>query len=426
MVNAAPSAAVNAEKDLELFAVCSPGLEPFAFRELEEAGLAVETAATGPGGGASGEEPSGTVGGIAFRGTLPDLYRANLRLRTVNRVLVRLGDFPASSFPELRRRAAGLSWEQYLRPGAPAAFRVACHRSRLYHQQAVAERVAGAIGDRLGQAPPVRKWADEDDGPGLQLVLVRLADNHCTISLDSSGALLHRRGYRLATAKAPLRETLAAGLVLASGWDGAAPLLDPFCGSGTIPIEAALLAAGRPPGRLRAFAFMGWPGFDPREWERLLIEADRAVRDQNPLILASDRDQGAVRSARENAERAGAGDRIDFSCRAVSAIEAPPGVGWVVTNPPYGVRVGRGKDLRNLYAQMGNVLRARCPGWELAFLCPDPVLAGHTGLRPKGGIRLAHGGIPLTLWKGTIPPGRLERSLKKVPGQPPLPSGCRG
>ena len=181
------------------------------------------------------------AGGIAFRGTLPDLYRANLQLRTVNRVLVRLGDFPAPSFPELRRRAAALAWERFLRPGGPVALRVACHRSRLYHQQAVAERVAGAIGDRLGQAPPVQKWSDDEDRRGLQLVLVRVADNHCTVSLDSSGPLLHRRGYRLAGAKAPLRETLAAGLVLASGWDGVSPLLDPFCGCGTTVCAAQKL-----------------------------------------------------------------------------------------------------------------------------------------------------------------------------------------
>lgn len=392
---------VPQETPLDLFAVCSPGLETFSLQELE-AGWAVETASLRPGLGTPEQGPGGTSGGIAFRGTLPDLYRANLQLRTVNRVLVRLGDFPAPSFPELRRRTAALAWERFLRPGVPVALRVACHRSRLYHQQAVAERVVGAIGDRLGQAPPVQKWSDDEDRRGLQLVLVRVADNHCTVSLDSSGPLLHRRGYRLAGAKAPLRETLAAGLVLASGWDGVSPLLDPFCGSGTIPIEAALIAAGRPPGRHRAFAFMDWPGFERRPWEKILAEADGGGPDRRPRILASDRDPGAVQSARENADRAGVGDRIEFSCRPLSAVEPPPGLGWMVTNPPYGVRVSSGKDLRNLYAQMGNVLRARCPGWQAVFLCPSPVLAGHTGLRPARGVRLHHGGSPVTLWQGKV------------------------
>ena len=185
---------------------------------------------------------------MAFNGGLDELYRANLHLRTASRVLVRLGDFYAAAFSELRKKAGRLEWERYLRPGQPVALHVTCHKSKLYHSDAVAERVAGAIGDRLGRPTTMLKPAESEDDSPPQLVIVRLVNDHCTISIDSSGELLHRRGYRLATAKAPLRETLAAGMLLASGWDVRSPLIDPFCGSGTIAIEAALMRAGLPPG----------------------------------------------------------------------------------------------------------------------------------------------------------------------------------
>jgi putative N6-adenine-specific DNA methylase len=226
------------------------------------------------------------------------------------------------------------------------------------------------------------------------------------VSVDSSGELLHRRGYRLATAKAPLRETLAAGMLLASGWDGRSALLDPFCGSGTIAIEAALLARGVAPGHNRRFAFMAWSGFDQVLWDRLVYENDNQVQDRllsagKTWIAASDRDAGAIEMARANAERAGVGDAIEFSCRAVSAIE-PQGVGWVVTNPPYGLRVSANKDLRNLYAQLGNVLRMKCPGWRVAILCSDLSLIHQTGLNLDTSLAMVNGGVGVRLAQGMI------------------------
>jgi len=347
------------------------------------------------------------AGGVTFSGGASAIGRANLHLRTASRVLVRLGGFRAVGFEELRKYAARLPWERHLAPGQPIALRVTCHKSRLYHSGAVAERVAAAIGDRLGALPPVQKFDEESDAPGdsapPQIVLVRLLHDQATVSIDSSGALLHRRGYRLATAKAPLRETLAAGLLLAAGWNPLAdpppPLLDPFCGAGTIAIEAALLALGIAPGRRREFAFMQWPGFDAALWAELLAAADAQQQAQAAQvagrlqILASDRDAGAVEMAQANAARAGVGHAIEFSCRPVSALDPPPGPGWLVTNPPYGVRVGAGHDLRNLYAQLGKVLRARCPGWQVALLGNDRQLLGQMGMAFDTSLGLVNGGI---------------------------------
>lgn len=371
----------------KFFAITAPGLEGLTAQELQQLGL----------------HGSMEGGGVAFNGELEALYRANLHLRTASRVIVRLGDFYAAAFSELRKKAGRLAWERYLTPGQPVRLHVTCHKSRLYHSDAVAERVAGAIGDRLGRpAPMVKPVESEGDRPP-QLVIVRLVNDHCTISVDSSGALLHRRGYRLATAKAPLRETLAAGMLLASGWDRTSPLLDPFCGSGTIAIEAALMAKGMPPGAKRRFAFMDWPGYDGRLWEALLEQARSQIAGEAPIIQASDRDAGAIELARANAERAGVASDIEFACRAVSALQPPPAPGWVVTNPPYGLRVGGNKDLRNLYAQLGHVLRRSCSGWRAAILCSDQRLLAQTGLKLVPLLRTVNGGIGVSLGVGQVP-----------------------
>jgi putative N6-adenine-specific DNA methylase len=373
----------------KLFAVCGPGLETILADELRQLGL-LKTAP---------EKVSPTSGGVAFKGNLDAVYKSNLWLRTASRVLVRLGNFNAAAFSELRKKASRLRWERYLTPGQPVALKVTCRKSRLYHSDAVAERVAGAIGDRLGK--PVRTQKPDDSGK-TQLILVRLYRDHCTISIDTSGALLHRRGYRLASAKAPLRETLAAGMLLASGWVPTTPLLDPFCGSGTIAIEAALLAHNIPPGYTRKFAFMKWSNFDSKRWNSLLELNKQPVNHQDPQIIASDRDAGAIEVAKANAERAGMAECIEFSQRALSAIE-PEGTGWVVTNPPYGRRVSANKDLRNLYAQIGNVLRAKCPGWQTAILSGDKHLLNQTGLKLDTSLKLDNGGLTVMLGQGIVP-----------------------
>jgi len=374
------TAAESSPGSARFFAVSAPGLEALLAAEMVQLGLI--------------SAPAGNeTGGVSFSGGLAELYRANLHLRTASRVLLRLGDFHAASFSELVARAARIEWERYLRPGQPVAVSASCHKSRLYHSDAVAGRVAVAIGQRLGKPSPLVRTAAEEAGQPAQLVLARLLNDHVTLSLDSSGALLHRRGYRLETAKAPLRETLAAALLLQSGWDRTSPLLDPFCGSGTIAIEAALMARHIPPGARRKFAFMDWPGFNRDLWGELLKTASGESSSNPPIIQASDRDAGAIRIAQANAERAGAAEWIEFSQRAVSAVQPPAGPGWVVTNPPYGRRVSAGKDLRDLYAQFGHVLRRSCPGWHAAVLSSDLRLLAQTGLELDTSFKMVNGGV---------------------------------
>lgn len=383
---------------MSFFAVCTPGLEMLTADELQKAGILKPDPQ-----GVGAKMNSMDKGGVAFEGSLAELYLANLILRTANRILLRVADFRTIGFSELRKKAARISWEQYLKKGQAINLRVSCHKSRLYHSAAVAERVAGAIGDRLGVQPPVIAAKEEDEEQhNVQLILVRLLHDQCTISIDSSGELLHRRGYRQAVAKAPLRETLAAGMLMASGWDRRSPLLDPFCGSGTIPIEAAMLASNIPPGLNRSFAFMNWRDFETGLWKSIRENALAQIKPACPGIMASDRDAGAIEMAKSNAQRAGVLDQIEFTCQAVSAIQ-PDNKGWVVTNPPYGLRVSSNKDLRNLYAQFGNVLKEKCPGWQAGILCSDAHLLRQIELSFNFRLSTVNGGIPVRMGVASIP-----------------------
>jgi putative N6-adenine-specific DNA methylase len=341
---------------------------------------------------------------MLFKGGLDELYRANLHLRTASRILARVGTFfYATTFVDLREKASRLPWDRFLHPGQPVSIRVTCHKSRLYHSDGVAERIAGAIFDHMGKESKILKAVDsdeEEDAP--QLVVVRLYKDQVTVSMDSSGELLHKRGYRQAVAKAPLRETLAAAMLMASGWDRKSPLVDPFCGSGTIPLEAAMMALGIPPGINRHFAFMDWPSYDEARWNTIKAEAETLPVTELP-IFGSDRDAGAIEMAQENAERAGVANAIQFECQPISAIHPPDQkFGWVVTNPPYGLRVSEGKDLRNLYAQFGNVLRAKCLGWNVAILSSDLSLFGQMGFKLDPSFSMNNGGVPVKLGRGVV------------------------
>jgi putative N6-adenine-specific DNA methylase len=394
----------------ELFATTAPGLESIAAGELKTLGL-------------RGRQE---IGGVAFAGDLDRMYEANLWLRTASRVVVRLGQFHASTFYELERRAKKLPWTEFLPASGPVRLRVTCRKSRLYHSDAVAERVMAAIAesasrvvessaadinDERGDADHAEETEHAEDpasgesefGIGevpSQLFIVRIVHDEVEVSADSSGELLHRRGYRKEIAKAPLRETLAAAMLLASGWRKGEPLLDPMCGSGTIPIEAALLARGVAPGLHRKFQFMSWPTFDEALWNEMLEKTRGSMTNSIERIRGSDRDAGAIHAAERNAERAGVADTVQFSTQAVSGSiaeleDVEKGTGWILTNPPYGVRMGESDDLRNLYARLGTELRAK-QGWRAGILTTDAALIRQTRLSLVPRFSTRNGGIPVS------------------------------
>lgn len=382
---------------LDLFAITAPGLEPLAAAELRAMGI------------------DGVVeaGGVSWSGPAGQMYEANLRLRTASRVVVRVARFRARTFFELERHARKVPWEWWVGRGGAVRLRVTSKKSKLYHEGAIAERlleaIARAVGPVSGGAQARDVDDDQPDDSAAQLFIVRFVRDECVISADSSGALLHFRGYRQALAKAPLRETLAAAMLLGSRWDARSPLVDPMCGSGTIPIEAALLARGIAPGlanadrQPRPYAFTAWPGFDQALWASLVDRARAGIRPAAGVpILGSDRDEGAIMAAASNADRAGVAGDLDLSVRPLSAIEPPEGPGWVVSNPPYGIRVGERDPLRNLYSALGRTLRDRCPGWTLALLSADRMLEGHTGVQFDDAFRTSNGGIPVGLVVGRV------------------------
>jgi len=407
MPNSLPS---SNKSRFELFASTAPGLESIAAGELKTLGLRVRQ----------------EIGGVAFAGDLDRLYAANLWLRTASRVVVRLGQFHASTFYELERRARKLPWAEFLPASGPVRLRVTCRKSRLYHSDAVAERVLSAISESASRsisfssegindergdaehaddAEHAEDFAAGESELGIgeapsQLFIVRIVHDEVEVSADSSGELLHRRGYRKEIAKAPLRETLAAAMLLASGWRKGEPLLDPMCGSGTIPIEAALLARGIAPGLHRKFQFMNWPAFDEGVWNEVLEKARGSMTSSIERIRGSDRDAGAVHAAERNAERAGVADSIQFSAQAVSGSiaeleDVAKGTGWILTNPPYGVRMGESDDLRNLYARLGTELRGK-QGWRAGILTADAALIRQTRLSLVPRFSTRNGGIPVS------------------------------
>jgi len=378
-----------------LFAIVAPGLEQILLRELQEIGV----------------RPGKVIpGGVSFDGSLNQLRLVNLWSRVASRVLVRVDEFHANSFHELERRAKRVSWKRFATPGQSVRFRVTCRKSRLYHSDAVTERLAAAVNTQLGGsvvaesdgAGPEDDMADIDEADTSQLFVVRLANDICTISADSSGALLHRRGYRQAVAKAPLRETLAAAMLIGSGWDRESPLVDPMCGSGTIAIEAALMARQMAPGAGRRFAFQNWPAHDASAWQHTIDRArDSALPIAESSIVASDRDDGAVAAARANAERAGVSGDIDISADAISDARIPDIPGWIVTNPPYGLRLGESGSLKNLYSQLGNVVRQKT-GYRFAMLSADKALEAQLRLQLSDVFRTKNGGIPVRLMAGKV------------------------
>ncbi len=365
---------MNATGTNDIFLVCTPGLEDPAAAEARAAGF---------------DGVRIVPGGVQLTGTLSDLWRANLDLRGPTRVLIRIAEFRALHPAQLDKRARKIDWASWLRADVPVRVEAVSRKSRIYHAGAAQSRVERAITETLGA--PVAK-----DAP--VVVKVRIDDDLCTISLDSSGESLHKRGHKQAVNKAPMRETMAAMFLRAAGYQGDEPVYDPMCGSGTFPIEAAEIAAGLLPGRSRHFAFEAFANFDTERFAAMRTTSPGA--DINLRFYGSDRDAGAIEMSRANAERAGVGALCQFEARPVGGITPPcPQRGLVIVNPPYGGRIGNKGPLYGLYASLGEQLKTEFKGWRVALITTEAGLAGATGLpfKPPGPF-VAHGGLKVRLW----------------------------
>lgn len=359
------------------FAVTPPGFEEVCAAELLALGI---------------EAPEILTGGVEFSGGLHELYLANLWLRSASRILVRVGEVTARDFPTLFKKLVRLPWGRFIKPGTDCNLRATCHRSRLSHSGRVSETCQSALSKVLGAVDVMI--------PTKTSIFLRLEDDRCQVSIDSSGELLHRRGYRIANVAAPLRENLAAGCLLAIGYDGSKPLVDAMTGSGTFAIEAALIALQRPPGADRRFAFMDWPKYRPGLWKQLLQLAQRAQKAELAApIIAIDNNPKAIDAARQNLAAAGLTGLVQIDCQAMQDLSAVQKSGVFICNPPYGERIGRTAALMALYRDLGRVSRAEFSAWDLAVICPDSELVRATGIPFESRLRFSNGGIRVSLLK---------------------------
>jgi len=356
----------------KLFAVSQPGIEEITLSELENIGI----------------KGKAVPGGVEFKGGLKELYLSNLSLRTANRILLRVASFKVKTFAELVKRISKYPWDIYFPYPRKVKIRVTCRKSKLYHSDAVAERVLKGINNRLKHTIERAKFEDE----GTSLV-VKIEDDFCTISINSSGKPLYKRGYRVVETRAPLRENLAAAVILASGWDKKVSLVDPFCGSGTIPIEAAMIACNIPPGVKRDFAFMGWKNFDENLFSSIKSELESQIEFSHVPIYGFDISQKAIEASVENAKFF----NFDITFKRASfPREGLPEIAYVVTNPPYGKRIII--DTFTVYRQFGEWVKKAFPAAKVAFLSPDKKLAQVTGLKCREILSFSNGGIRVSLY----------------------------
>ncbi len=340
--------------EFEIFFVATPGLEPMLLAEVSALNF---------------HEPKQVTGGVTALGSWHDVWRANLQVRGTGRVLVRIGAFYVGHLAQLDKLSRKFPWADYLRKDVAVRVEATCRKSRIYHAGAAVQRIETALREDLGAT-----IADDAD----VCIKARIENDLCTLSIDTSGGMLHKRGHKEAIAKAPLRETIASLVLRAAGYTGEEAVLDPMCGSGTFVIEAAEIAAGLYPGRSRAFAFEHLKSFNADHWASMQVN-----RAKSPSVkfYGSDRDAGAITSSIANAKRAGVGNYVEFKQASISDLERPDcAPGLVIVNPPYGTRIGDKRPLFDLHAAFGKVMRERFSGWRVAMITTDEALAKATTL----------------------------------------------
>lgn len=362
-----------------VFLVAQPGLEQPLAHEAQLAGF----------GGVRM-----VPGGVEVSGGMEEAARANIVLRCAVRVLLRVAEFRAVHLAQLDKRSKKVPWCDWLRDDVPVKVEATCRKSKIYVNKAAVQRVAGAL---TAAGVPVSPEA-------ALVVKVRINDDLCTISLDTTGAALHRRDHKTFVGKAPLRETMAAAFLREMGFDGTQAVVDPMCGSGTIVLEAAEIALGLLPGRSRSFAFEQMARGGTLRGRYLESKEGTGGVPRDVRFFGFDRNDGAIRGARENAERAGVAGAVAFERAAVGDLEPPEGVGpgLVLVNPPYGGRIGDRKMLFGLYGALGGVLAERFAGWRVGIVTSDGGLAKATGLALEAFGPMDHSGTKVHLWQAAL------------------------
>lgn len=339
-------------RKFELIAPCHFGMEAVLKREITDLGYDITETADGR---------------VTFYGDEEALCRANIFLRTAERILIKVGSFRAESFEELFQGTRALPWEEYIpEDGRFWVAKAASVKSKLFSPSDIQSVMKKAMVERLGKHYGTDWFREEGASFPIRVFLMK---DEVTVGLDGTGESLHKRGYRKLTAKAPIAENLAAALIMLTPWNRDRILVDPFCGSGTIPIEAAMMAAGMAPGMNRNFTAEDWPHIvTPVNWADALEEARELVDlSAAPDIQGYDIDGEIVDAARENARRAGVDGLIHFQRRSVAQLSHPKKYGFLITNPPYGERMQEKEELPELYACLGERYRA-LDSWSMYLI----------------------------------------------------------
>jgi putative N6-adenine-specific DNA methylase len=370
------------------FAATSPHLEALCFNELKKLSPPLESVQI-------------TAGGVEFKGRLQDCYAANLLLRIPSRILMRIAEFKVTNFRQLEKKLSHIPWELFIHPFVKRAFTIKTRHSRLYHKAAIGESMENCIAMRMRSM--LNNTLDPLQENGIQQVFLRAMEDRFTVSIDTSGELLFKRGLKHHTGKAPIRETLAAAILTYAGYTAKEPLVDPMCGSGTFSLEAAMQVRHMPPGMYRKFIFMTWPAFKERQWEYIKkISAKQMENVKKTLVFASDRDLSMCSNLEDVSKQFELSDTIkvmhkDFFEWKPADITRQKGL--VVLNPPFGIRMGAKQIPPGYYDEILQKLKKDYQGWRMAILVPSKRSLNKIPESFKI-VPVYHGGLNLSLLVG--------------------------
>ncbi|HET8720615.1 MAG TPA: THUMP domain-containing protein [Nitrospira sp.] len=378
------------------FAPCPRGLEGVLEQELRALGIPTTAAA---------------AGGVSFQGPWSTMYWVNLWSHLASRVLWQVGQRAYRTEDDIYQAAYGLPWSDWFDSSHSIKVRVSAHRCPLPSLDFVTLRIKDAICDRFvalaGRRPSV-----DTNHPDIR-VDAFIDSGTVTLYLDTSGEPLFKRGYRLKTIEAPLRENLAAGLLRLAGWTPEEVLMDPMCGTGTIPLEAALMARRIAPGFARSFAFERFRLHDAKRWAQLREAARAKQRNEIPVAIhASDHDAAAIKAAQRLFQGAGVALDVRLQQQDILSLGPPAPTGLLLMNPPYGVRLGKADELETFYPRLGDWLKQTFAGWRAYILTADPRLAKAIGLSPSRRIPLYNGALECRLYEFNIVRGGARRNLR--------------
>ncbi|MBN2403184.1 MAG: hypothetical protein JXN64_12390 [Spirochaetes bacterium] len=378
-------------KKHDFFAVVQPGFEDTALREIQHSGASLSNVKT-------------TVGGIEFSSDIKDVWKLNFTSRCLTRILMRIMHFRAIYFEKFRERMESIPWELYLKPGYMPGFSVKCRHSRLYHTGRIKEECIKGIISHMESVYPAYPENHSLES-GSQTVYIRFEDDICTISIDTSGEPLYRRGLRTHVTEAPLRETLASCILYEADVKKFDAVLDPMCGSGVIPLEGAYISKEIPAGLRRHFTFEDWPGHRVKTFDYFRRTAKERIKtSQDFTVYASDINEKAVEITRYNALNSEIAGDIHIDCADFFSLrrkDFPEDRLLIVTNPPYGGRISV-TNITKLYRQIGEKIRGEFPGSLCAIIIPGANAEKALGISPIKRIPFVNGGIRVVLVIGSV------------------------